>query len=691
VLVRWLHAVWIILIVAVFPYEGHGHANLERSIPIQNAELAESPSEIRIQFTEAFNEQLSKIKLEDHNGNIVAGSLSAEDDRWLSFSIPELAEGVYTVRWQVLSVDTHVTEGSFRFSVRSSIEQDLPSETISLDEPAIAQVEQQVDKAIELLEASPAVPQAVPPGKPEEPVEPAQNSAGHLLPGTTEEPPRDLQQEEPEQTSGAPSTVSESASPKPMALSTEPDAAEGTASIEASNDPDIHPIDDLHPQEHDHAHEGDSSHQHQSEQSLLGLHQLLRVLVVLGIIVIVGFISFRYIVLGERYANVSKMFSNRNERMLLWAVAVLIVITTGIQVWILADQLSWNGDYPVWERVRLIISSTMIGTASWLLLVLILLLIALTHYTLHRRMVWLKLFAAAGLLLFFPLTGHAYAAGAGARITIPSHIIHMLTAGIWFGGLFGLLTLTYRRNEPINWTDFDQIIRKFSIIALPTLLLTAVSGIVLTVYQLPSWSALLTSPYGRLVVMKSVLLLSIFGIAAVHRYVLIPRMQQNGGILASFNRAIRFEVFIAVIIVVLAGLLSTTALPAKAMSMESVYWHEMGDGAHLSFRMNDSLTAYQQYRVDVWLPTDIGSPDEVLVTVMLNNEEEKLEASIPLVLQSAGPDPFGFEGFDKFTYTATGDYMEQVGVWTVKISIIQENQRIFDYMKDIIISKAPTQ
>ena len=34
-----------------------------------------------------------------------------------SVSAPPLAPGRYTVHWRVLSVDTHVTEGTFAFTV----------------------------------------------------------------------------------------------------------------------------------------------------------------------------------------------------------------------------------------------------------------------------------------------------------------------------------------------------------------------------------------------------------------------------------------------------------------------------------------------------------------------------------------------------------------------------------------------
>jgi hypothetical protein len=37
----------------------------------------------------------------------------------LRLALPPLAPGEYTVRWAVVSVDTHPTEGTFTFSVKT--------------------------------------------------------------------------------------------------------------------------------------------------------------------------------------------------------------------------------------------------------------------------------------------------------------------------------------------------------------------------------------------------------------------------------------------------------------------------------------------------------------------------------------------------------------------------------------------
>src|SRR5690606_10364763 len=115
---------------------------LERASPLQESNLEQSPTEIRLQFTEGIDPKVSRIVLEDAGGNAISGQLTSEDERTLVYAIPALENGIYKVTWQVLSVDTHVTEGSYRFSVAVPLEAEKPSDTISLDGGAAPTVEE---------------------------------------------------------------------------------------------------------------------------------------------------------------------------------------------------------------------------------------------------------------------------------------------------------------------------------------------------------------------------------------------------------------------------------------------------------------------------------------------------------------------------------------------------------------------
>lgn len=96
------------------------HAFLDHAIPAVGSTVHQPPAEIRVWFTEELEPAFSTIKLADAGGAAVATSAAHVDDndkKLLVLPLPALAPGSYRVMWRVVSVDTHVTEGSFRFQV----------------------------------------------------------------------------------------------------------------------------------------------------------------------------------------------------------------------------------------------------------------------------------------------------------------------------------------------------------------------------------------------------------------------------------------------------------------------------------------------------------------------------------------------------------------------------------------------
>src|SRR5580700_8964528 len=96
------------------------HAFLERANPPVGSEVAASPQEIDITFTEGVEPLFSTIEVRGPNGAAVSAGtphVAPDNNRVLSVQLPKLPPGVYTVTWHVTSVDTHKTEGNFQFTV----------------------------------------------------------------------------------------------------------------------------------------------------------------------------------------------------------------------------------------------------------------------------------------------------------------------------------------------------------------------------------------------------------------------------------------------------------------------------------------------------------------------------------------------------------------------------------------------
>jgi methionine-rich copper-binding protein CopC len=94
------------------------HAYPAVSVPNNGATVKEPPREVRIQFTEEVEIAFSQIVVKDAKGAVVSqGKLRQLASDTLAIELKPLSSGNYSVEWQVLSVDTHITDGVLRFTV----------------------------------------------------------------------------------------------------------------------------------------------------------------------------------------------------------------------------------------------------------------------------------------------------------------------------------------------------------------------------------------------------------------------------------------------------------------------------------------------------------------------------------------------------------------------------------------------
>jgi copper resistance protein C len=99
----------------------HAHAFLERAVPPVGSDVLGPPHQIVLTFTEGVEPLFSTIELRDAHGSVVPTGkphTSPNNDRQLVIDLPTLPTGGYTVVWHATSVDTHKTEGSYRFTVQ---------------------------------------------------------------------------------------------------------------------------------------------------------------------------------------------------------------------------------------------------------------------------------------------------------------------------------------------------------------------------------------------------------------------------------------------------------------------------------------------------------------------------------------------------------------------------------------------
>lgn len=187
------------------------------------------------------------------------------------------------------------------------------------------------------------------------------------------------------------------------------------------------------------------------------------------------------------------------------------------------------------------------------------------------------------------LTGHG-AATEPIWLAGSGHLVHLLAAGLWAGGLPALILgiqLAARSDDPVARAHFAVALRRFSVVATASVLLIVVSGSVIGYLQLGApraWpggregllsglftllertaAPLIASNYGLLVLAKIGLLVPVLLVAARVRFDYMPRV---GDIrfdqrvsLAGVARLVRVELAVVLVILLAAATISGT-LPA---------------------------------------------------------------------------------------------------------------------------------
>jgi methionine-rich copper-binding protein CopC len=102
------------------------HSMLVKAEPPRRAVLTKSPSHVRLWFNEKIEGDYASLVVLDAKKQPISDvkpTLAPDDQKSIVLPLPELAPGKYSVKFRVLSVDGHVVESSFDFTVKGEAHQ----------------------------------------------------------------------------------------------------------------------------------------------------------------------------------------------------------------------------------------------------------------------------------------------------------------------------------------------------------------------------------------------------------------------------------------------------------------------------------------------------------------------------------------------------------------------------------------
>ena len=154
------------------------------------------------------------------------------------------------------------------------------------------------------------------------------------------------------------------------------------------------------------------------------------------------------------------------------------------------------------------------------------------------------------LLIAPTLAGHAYRAWDGRPISIAADLVHVVAAAFWTGGILQLVLL-------LRGGQDEQAVRRFSLFALPAVVLIAGSGLARALVELTAVSQLWSTGYGRAIVAKTVLFIVLIVLGWMSRSAL--------GDPARLRRSVQVELVLLALVVVAVAVL-TSLRPGRDVS-----------------------------------------------------------------------------------------------------------------------------
>lgn len=104
--------------LALLPVEAGAHAFVSRTDSRMSANLAESPSQVRIWFDGPVEKMYLEVRVETEDKRLVDKNdahRNADDETLVEVGLPRLSPGRYRVFRKVVARDGHKREGSFSF------------------------------------------------------------------------------------------------------------------------------------------------------------------------------------------------------------------------------------------------------------------------------------------------------------------------------------------------------------------------------------------------------------------------------------------------------------------------------------------------------------------------------------------------------------------------------------------------
>jgi copper transport protein len=265
---------------------------------------------------------------------------------------------------------------------------------------------------------------------------------------------------------------------------------------------------------------------------------------------------------------------------------------------------------------------------------------------------------AVGLVLTTTAAGHG---GVSGWFTFLADAVHVAAAAAWTGGLLFLVIAVASTPATERWPFAARAVPRFSALALGSVALLLVAGVVNAYLEVRVWRGLWETTYGQLVLVKAALVLPLLALGAFNNRVSVPRLRAA---VASAVEQRRFLRAVAAELVVLVAVVAVTAVLVDEAPAKDTLPQPRSQTAHATigpFKGTVVVTpaAVGSNRITLRFESAGGAPASLA--------EVDVAASLPA--RGIGPLRLTTRRTAPGTYTASAAIFAIAGEWRLRLTV----------------------
>jgi putative copper export protein len=291
-------------------------------------------------------------------------------------------------------------------------------------------------------------------------------------------------------------------------------------------------------------------------------NSLARALSFVGLLALIGAAAFRALIL-PRARGINADIRAKMERraaVLGLAASMLVIIGALVRLFLESEMMS---TMPGMQTMSMTDMAMHTRWGFTLRLELEAAVVALVSFILAARWLrgaWLVASLSAVVLAVTPaLAGHAAASPKFTSLMIVSDFLHVLGGATWLGSLLAVMVvgvpLSLTLDDVERWSSVASLVNSFSPLALASVAVVVVSGLIASLVHLEHLSALWQTAYGQVLLLKLALVAITLTIGAYNFRRVQPQLVNEVGA-ARLRRSAMLELTFGFLILLVTGFLT---------------------------------------------------------------------------------------------------------------------------------------